>query len=180
MKYCPHPHECGLQFANVIGLLTQGGHAGNQAASLPLSRASRSTHFIRLAIQAGLLIVFKSIHGCLNGDQSKIGEILAWAKLHRAYSNNEVTFIARDVDGLIDGCLDFDVVRIRGDGSELPQRVSLPGFSSKANQIRRGRPKMRGSGLFRSCTGVILRCAATDPIPVFATTISASNTQLAR
>jgi phosphatidylserine/phosphatidylglycerophosphate/cardiolipin synthase-like enzyme len=39
----------------------------------------------------------------------------------RAYANNEVSLIAWDVDGMIDGCLGFDILRIRMDGSEAPK-----------------------------------------------------------
>jgi phosphatidylserine/phosphatidylglycerophosphate/cardiolipin synthase-like enzyme len=42
----------------------------------------------------------------------------------RAYANNEVAFIAWDVDGMIDGCLGFDIVRIRPDGSEPPSGLA--------------------------------------------------------
>jgi phosphatidylserine/phosphatidylglycerophosphate/cardiolipin synthase-like enzyme len=39
----------------------------------------------------------------------------------KAYANNEVSLIAWDIDGMIDGCLGFDIVRIRIDGSEPPK-----------------------------------------------------------
>jgi hypothetical protein len=38
----------------------------------------------------------------------------------RAYANNEVSIIAWDIDAMIDGCLGFDIVRVRVDGSEPP------------------------------------------------------------
>ncbi len=42
----------------------------------------------------------------------------------RAIANNEVAFIAWDVDGPIPGCLGFDVVRLRSDGSEPPRGLA--------------------------------------------------------
>jgi phosphatidylserine/phosphatidylglycerophosphate/cardiolipin synthase-like enzyme len=39
----------------------------------------------------------------------------------RAYANNEIALIAWDIDEMIDGCLGFDIVRIRTDGSEPPK-----------------------------------------------------------
>jgi phosphatidylserine/phosphatidylglycerophosphate/cardiolipin synthase-like enzyme len=39
----------------------------------------------------------------------------------RAYANNEVSLIAWDIDGMIDGCLGFDIVRIRTDNAEPPK-----------------------------------------------------------
>lgn len=41
-----------------------------------------------------------------------------------AFANNEIAFIAWDVDGMIDGCLGLDVLRIRTDGSEEPKGLS--------------------------------------------------------
>jgi len=49
----------------------------------------------------------------------------------RAYANNEVAFIAWQLDGMINDCLGFDIVRIRPDGAEpdkgLPTWVAFPG-----------------------------------------------------
>ena len=42
----------------------------------------------------------------------------------RAYANNEVAFIAWDVDGPIEKCLGFDIVRIRPDGKEEPKGLA--------------------------------------------------------
>ena len=39
----------------------------------------------------------------------------------QAYPNNEVALIAWDIDGMIAGCLGFDIVRIRIDGAEPPK-----------------------------------------------------------
>jgi phosphatidylserine/phosphatidylglycerophosphate/cardiolipin synthase-like enzyme len=41
-----------------------------------------------------------------------------------AYANNEVAFIAWNVDGMIPGCLGFDIVRIRVDGKEEPKGLA--------------------------------------------------------
>lgn len=38
-----------------------------------------------------------------------------------AYPNSEVALIAWELDGMIEGCLGFDIVRIRTDGSETPK-----------------------------------------------------------
>lgn len=51
-----------------------------------------------------------------------------------AYPNNEVALIAWELDGMIEGCLGFDIVRIRADGSEPPK--GLPAwvpFKGQAN-----------------------------------------------
>ncbi len=49
----------------------------------------------------------------------------------RAYANNEVALLAWSLDEMIDGCLAFDIVRIRTDGVEapkpLPAWVPFPG-----------------------------------------------------
>ncbi|MDB5514900.1 MAG: hypothetical protein JWQ17_1658, partial [Tardiphaga sp.] len=42
----------------------------------------------------------------------------------RAYANNEVAFIAWNVDRMISGCLGFDIVRIRIDGKEEPKGLA--------------------------------------------------------
>jgi phosphatidylserine/phosphatidylglycerophosphate/cardiolipin synthase-like enzyme len=42
----------------------------------------------------------------------------------RAYANNEVAFIAWKVDGMIDGCLGFDILRIRIDNKEEPKGLA--------------------------------------------------------
>ncbi len=41
-----------------------------------------------------------------------------------AYANNEVAFIAWSVDGMIDGCLGFDILRIRIDKKEEPKGLA--------------------------------------------------------
>jgi phosphatidylserine/phosphatidylglycerophosphate/cardiolipin synthase-like enzyme len=41
----------------------------------------------------------------------------------KAYANNEVSLIAWDIDDMIDGCLGFDILRIRVDGSEAPKAL---------------------------------------------------------
>lgn len=41
----------------------------------------------------------------------------------RAFANNEVSLIAWDIDGMIDGCLGFDILRIRTDGKEPPKAL---------------------------------------------------------
>jgi phosphatidylserine/phosphatidylglycerophosphate/cardiolipin synthase-like enzyme len=41
----------------------------------------------------------------------------------KAYANNEVSLVAWDIDGPIDGCLGFDILRIRVDGSEAPKAL---------------------------------------------------------
>jgi len=52
-----------------------------------------------------------------------------------AYANNEVALIAWGVDAMIEGCLGFDIQRIRLDGSEppkgLPAWVPFPGQSNR-------------------------------------------------
>jgi phosphatidylserine/phosphatidylglycerophosphate/cardiolipin synthase-like enzyme len=50
----------------------------------------------------------------------------------RAYANNEVSIIAWDIDAMIDGCLGFDIVRVRVDGSEPPK--GLPAWVPFAGQ----------------------------------------------
>jgi phosphatidylserine/phosphatidylglycerophosphate/cardiolipin synthase-like enzyme len=42
----------------------------------------------------------------------------------RAYANNEVAFLAWEIDGFITGCLGFDIVRIRPDGKEPPKGLA--------------------------------------------------------
>ncbi|MDR6496311.1 phosphatidylserine/phosphatidylglycerophosphate/cardiolipin synthase-like enzyme [Paraburkholderia terricola] len=42
----------------------------------------------------------------------------------RCYANNEVAFIAWDIDEMIPGCLGFDIVRIMEDGSESPKGLA--------------------------------------------------------
>jgi len=42
----------------------------------------------------------------------------------RAYANNEVAVLAWTLDKMIDGCLGFDIVRIRIDGSEPPKGLA--------------------------------------------------------
>ncbi|OUL96278.1 phospholipase D-like domain-containing protein [Paraburkholderia hospita] len=49
-----------------------------------------------------------------------MGKIIA----ARSYANNEVAFIAWDVDEMIPGCLGFDIVRIIEDGSEPPKGLA--------------------------------------------------------
>jgi phosphatidylserine/phosphatidylglycerophosphate/cardiolipin synthase-like enzyme len=41
-----------------------------------------------------------------------------------AYANNEVAFIAWNIDGMIEGCLGFDIVRIRPDKKEEPKGLA--------------------------------------------------------
>ena len=41
----------------------------------------------------------------------------------QAFANNEVSLIAWDIDGMIDGCLGFDILRIRVDGLEPPKAL---------------------------------------------------------
>jgi hypothetical protein len=42
----------------------------------------------------------------------------------RVCAHNEVAFIAWDVDGMIPGCLGFDIQRIITDGSESPMGLA--------------------------------------------------------
>jgi hypothetical protein len=42
----------------------------------------------------------------------------------RAYANNEVAYIAWKLDGMVDGCLGFDIVRVRIDGKEQPKGLA--------------------------------------------------------
>ena len=85
-----------------------------------------------------------------------MGQIIA----AKAWANNEVAYVAWDIDGKIDDCLGFDVTRVYPlrrtvafKSARMDRRIEYAapcGWRSKGRAIRIGFPRIPVSGRFKS------------------------------
>ena len=75
----------------------------------------------------------------------------------RAATNNEVAFLAWDIDGMISGCLGFEIVRLYPDTGE--ERCLAAWVPFKGQRNPRWIPQDTGVCRCRRLSGATLQCA---------------------
>jgi hypothetical protein len=98
-----------------------------------------------------------------------------------AYANNEVAYIAWEIDGKIEGCLGFEVTRVylKPDKSEAERVKCAAWVAFKGQRNPYWLPQTPASGRFRSSPGAISPCASGGTVRIAVPTKSMSGTRFA-